>query len=93
MTLASLRGQLAWCAQYLATLAAYVWAGSQVTKPARLWGAVALAPLCERTLKSIQQRLGIRDINRAFWFCVISLWGGALVFYCSLLLATLVRIM
>jgi len=74
------------------TLAAYVWAGSQVTKPARLGGAVALAPLCERTLKSIKRRLGISDINKAFWLCVVSLWGGALAFYCSLLLATLVRI-
>eukprot|EP00639_Heterosigma_akashiwo_P034946 CAMPEP_0194726632 /NCGR_PEP_ID=MMETSP0296-20130528/31591_1 /TAXON_ID=39354 /ORGANISM="Heterosigma akashiwo, Strain CCMP2393" /LENGTH=189 /DNA_ID=CAMNT_0039631687 /DNA_START=181 /DNA_END=749 /DNA_ORIENTATION=- len=57
-----------------------VWAGSQVTKAARAWGALGLAPAVDRGLEAAQRRLRVRSKAAAFWIGIgMILCGFALV--------------
>lgn len=76
---------------YIAKLAVYVWAGSQVSKPFRLWGAVCFAPQVERLMGAIKAKWKLQD-GQTFWLAVTSIWGAFAVFYAGLLATTLVRL-
>ena len=78
--------------KYIGSLMGVVWAGSQVTKPARLGAAIALAPLCERTLDLIQRRLGIQRASTTLYICVASIWVICALFYAILLYISLMKI-
>jgi hypothetical protein len=77
---------------YLSRLCAYVWAGSQVTKPMRLWGAVALAPISEKVIASFQEKLGLKTRRTAFWCVVALLWLGAALFYGGILFTSYLQL-
>ncbi len=52
---------------------AFVWAGSQLTKPARAAGALVLAPAVKALLGAVSARLptGMRTEGAAFTACVL----------------------
>lgn len=57
-----------------------VWAGSQITKPSRMTGALLLSPLADRFLGWFQSKLGIPP-SRAFWLLCGGLLSGTMMFY------------
>jgi hypothetical protein len=63
-----------------------VWLGSQATKLFRLLGAVAMAPIADRLIDSIQKRFQLKDRNQSFLYLVYGLWILAGSFYGSIVL-------
>ena len=63
-----------------------VWLGSQATKLFRLVGAVAMAPITDRLIDSIQKRFQLKDRNQSFLYLVYGLWILAGSFYGSIVL-------
>ena len=64
-----------------------VWAASQVTKPLRVAGSVALAPFARRVLESVQSRLQISEAA-AFGCLVGACLFAAVLLFAALLLAS-----
>ena len=62
-----------------AEVLAYAWAGSQVTKVARLAAAVALAPVADRVLGGVQTAAGLRTKRAAFGVAVAGLCAVATI--------------
>ena len=60
-----------------AQVLAMTWAGSQVTKAARLAAAVLLAPLADRLLDGVRASLRLRSKKAAFLACVVTLCACA----------------
>jgi hypothetical protein len=70
----------------LGSVLVMVWAGSQVTKVFRLSGAVALAPLADKMMTLVKDKLKLSDENAAFWFSIRLLWLTFAGVYLSFLL-------
>jgi len=67
-----------------------VWAGSQATKPLRLAGAVALAPLARRTLAAVAAWQG-RGEAAAFATCTAACFCGAAAAFAAAVLLLAAR--
>lgn len=62
-----------------------VWAGSQITKPARLTGAIVSAPAADKLLLWFQRKLKLKSAESAFAALCAILLGSTAVFYALLL--------
>ena len=69
----------------LGKVMAIVWAGSQITKPARITGAVLLAPVADRFLSEFKKRLSLPSLEAAFGILCAMLLGSTALFYVVLL--------
>lgn len=58
-----------------------VWAGSQITKPTRIAGAILTAPLADRLLLRIKTTFQLPSVERAFALMVAMLLGSTALFY------------
>ncbi len=66
---------------------AVVWAGSQVTKLARAAAAIAFAPLVDKALISLADRLKLKSKGQAFGVMVAACFGVASAIFVAVLLA------
>ena len=66
---------------------AIVWAGSQVTKAARVAGAIFLAPVINRFLNVVQTRLSLQSPGQAAGAVVSGLVGFTFLVFGSLILS------
>jgi hypothetical protein len=62
-----------------------VWAGSQITKPARITGAIVTAPAADKLLNWFQNKLKLKSAESAFAVLCAILLGSTAVFYALLL--------
>lgn len=58
-----------------------VWAGSQITKPTRITGAVLLSPVADRLLLRLKTTFNLPSVERAFALMVALLLGSTALFY------------
>jgi len=72
---------------------AVVWAGSQVTKLARISCSVIMAPLADKILSQFQHKLNIKSEKKAFGLCCAMLLSFTFLFYSLLIIvpAVIVR--
>lgn len=65
---------------------AIVWAGSQVTKPLRVGGALVLSPLISRFLTWLQSKTGLKTQGQAAWATALALIASTFLVFGALVL-------
>ena len=74
----------------LVTLLGTVWAGSQVTKPFRMAGAVFLAPFADMLVDKLQSKFKVSR-DKIFWIMTATLLSSALLFFILLVTSAAIQ--